>query len=120
MKRLLIVFVLITLAQGGFCQQPSSAKAVEYAATITAQDLSKHLHIIASDSMQGRETGEKGQKMAANYIAGEFFEYGLQPVVATNDNKSYYQPIELIKRSLGEVYVQTASQRREFLKDFYF
>lgn len=113
-----MLLLLTVQAFAAVCQQTS--KAVDYAATITAGDLSKHLHIIASDSMQGRETGEKGQKMAANYIAGEFFEYGLQPVVTnTDNNKSYYQPFELIRRSWGEVYVETAKGRKEFLKDFF-
>src|SRR4028118_1732064 len=119
MRRTFVIIGLISQFYSAYCQQNTNSKAVDYAATITSQDLSKHLHILADDKMQGRETGQKGQKMAANYIAGEFFDYGLLPVVATPDNtKSYYQSFDLIKRSWGEVYVQTTSQRREFLKDF--
>ncbi|QHT70264.1 M28 family peptidase [Rhodocytophaga rosea] len=119
MKKTIMLLLLTGSGFAGLCQQ--SSKAVEYAATITAGDLSKHLHIIASDSLQGRETGEKGQKMAANYIAGEFFDYGLQPVVTNSDNaKSYYQPFELVRRSWGEVFVETAKGKKEFLKDFFF
>ena len=35
---------------------------------ITASDLKKHLTIIASDEMEGRETGTEGQRKAAAYI----------------------------------------------------
>ena len=40
-------------------------KNVEYANSITAQDLKKHLYIYAGDEMEGRMTGSKGQKMAS-------------------------------------------------------
>src|SRR5690349_11074764 len=66
------------------------AAAPTYAATITAADLSKHLNIIASDEYEGRDTGEKGQKMAAEYISKQFKEDGLIGPVKDGDNP-YYQ-----------------------------
>ena len=42
--------------------------ALHYASTITEADLRTHLTILASDAFEGRETGMKGQKMAARYI----------------------------------------------------
>ncbi len=121
MKRIYftLCFALLKLltVQG---QQTSEAKAREYASTITADDLSKHLHIIASDSMQGRDTGSEGQKMAADYIASQFFDSNLKPVIRSPDGlEGYYQPVELVKKGWGEVYAETGTQRREFLKDFY-
>ena len=41
--------------------------AYQYAQTIKAEDLSEYLHVLASDEYEGRETGKKGQKMAAKY-----------------------------------------------------
>jgi hypothetical protein len=139
MRKLLIALLLASITFQGFSQQKAATsnkkpvttqskaapvtntdKAAEYAATITAEDLSRHLHIIASDSLEGRETGERGQKMAANYIANQFFNYGLEAVVNSEDNsKSFYQPFDLVKKSWGQVYVETGTKRREFLKDFY-
>src|SRR5690606_27109366 len=40
----------------------------EYYATITAEDLSRRLYIFASDEFEGRDSGEPGQKKAAEYI----------------------------------------------------
>ncbi len=40
--------------------------------TITAEDLKKHLYIIAADSMEGRETGSAGQKKAGRYLISEY------------------------------------------------
>ena len=46
----------------------TGAKAIESANTILAEDLKTHLYIIASDEFEGRNTGEPGQKMAAEYL----------------------------------------------------
>jgi Peptidase family M28 len=99
--------------------QQAADKSVEYASTITAGELAKHLKILASDSLQGRETGEPGQKMAADYIAEQFFNENLKPVMKFEGEPSFLQQFNLIKRSWGEVYVETGTKRREFLKDFY-
>ena len=47
-------------------------QAIKYAKTITEGDLKAHLSILASDEYEGRETGKKGQKMAAKYISDNF------------------------------------------------
>ena len=97
------------------------SKGTELAERITAKDMSKHLHIIAADSMEGRETGKRGQKMAANYISGSFFYSGLQPVVQTNDagGPSFYQPFYLIKKNWGKVEIQAPEKTYEIYDDFY-
>lgn len=41
--------------------------------------LKKHISYLASDELEGRLTGSKGEKKAANYIASEFKKYGLKP-----------------------------------------
>ncbi len=100
-------------------QNMPADKSVSYANTITAAELATHLKILASDSLQGRETGQPGQKMAADYISEQFFNSHLKPLMKEEGQDSYFQHFDLIKRSWGEVYVETGTQRREFLKDFY-
>ena len=56
-----------------------SQENVKFSKTIIVQDLERHLNILASDSLEGRETGKKGQKMAADYIANHFREIGIPP-----------------------------------------
>ena len=63
---------------------------VEYANTITAQDLKKHLYIYAGDEMEGRMTGSKGQKMAVEYIRNFYKKEGIAAAPGTND---YFQNI---------------------------
>jgi hypothetical protein len=120
MKKFCFCILGAAISTSLFAQKPAENKAAEYAATITADDLSRHLHILAADSMQGRDTGEEGQKMAADYIASRFFDVGLKPLIKSADGaEGYYQTFELVKAGWGDVYVETGSKRREFLKDFY-
>jgi len=43
------------------------------------QNLKTHIQFLASDSLEGRRTGTKGEMLAAHYIANKFSEYGLMP-----------------------------------------
>jgi Zn-dependent M28 family amino/carboxypeptidase len=63
----------------------------KYAATITPADLEAHLQFIASDELEGRETGTRGQKVAARYLSTQFQKMGLQP----GNNGQWYQTYEL-------------------------
>lgn len=47
---------------------------------VTIEELSDHVHFLASDSLEGRLPGTKGGNIAANYIADQFKSYGLQPL----------------------------------------
>ena len=58
--------------------------------SITAQDLKKHLYIIASDDMEGRMTGSEGLRKAAKYITDEYRKYGISHPKSMN---SFYQTI---------------------------
>jgi len=69
------------------------SNAVQFASTITAADLKEYLSVLASDEYEGRATGEKGQKMAAEYISNHFSEFGL---TAIDKNKNYLKNIELL------------------------
>ena len=53
------------------------------------QDLQVDVVYLASDLLQGRETGTPGEAMAAAYIAARFEELGLSP---KGENESWFQP----------------------------
>lgn len=60
----------------------------------------KHVEYLASDSLEGRGTGDNGNNLAAKYIASEFQKYGLFPA---GDSGSYFQEFEVVKSlQLGE------------------
>ncbi len=57
---------------------------------ISADSLEKHVYYLASDELQGRNTGSEGQKIAAKYIADYFNDFGLIPA-GNSDNNPYFQ-----------------------------
>ena len=119
-KNILSTIIAANIAWGsGFAQVKSNDVAIKYANTITAADLSKHLHIVASDSLEGRETGKKGQKLAADYLSKQFAAFGLDAPVVTSEGKSHYQKFNLEQKRWGEIYLSVHGKKKEFLQDFY-
>ncbi|HEX8548748.1 MAG TPA: aminopeptidase, partial [Cytophagaceae bacterium] len=111
-------FFLIGLNQVA-AQSPSDSAASRYASSIKSADLSEYLHVLASDSLAGRETGQPGQKKAANYLASKFKDFGLLPVVKEPKENTYFQKFELISKAWEEVYIKAGGKKLTFLEDFY-
>ncbi len=100
-KLYLSVPVLMLFAAGclGYLQSddfPSSAELNErllpFQDYITEEFLYQHLSVIAHDSLEGRETGMPGQKIAAQYLSDYYTGLGLTPV---GDNDTYFQRFKL-------------------------
>jgi len=74
--------------------------AKKYAEGISEDDLKKVLFTLADDKFEGRRTGEKGQKLAAEYIIDQYKKLGIK---AANDDGNYLQhiPVEYF-RGLSE------------------
>src|SRR5690349_13668987 len=93
--------ILVTLL-GSYCLLAQDPLVKEYGDRIKPADLREYLSILASDALEGRETGTRGQKMAAAFIRAHFREIGLQGPV----NGDYFQPVFLYTRGQGELYVK--------------
>ncbi len=87
-----------------------------FAATITPEDLKPLVETLASKEMQGRETGEEGQRKAADYIAAQFKALGL-PTVA--DRNTYFQQITLQNESWKDIGLKVGEQEFKNRTDFY-
>jgi hypothetical protein len=92
-----------------FCAVAQDPTAQYYGNQIKADDLKEYLSIIASDALEGRETGTRGQKMAAAFISAHFNEMGLTGPV----NGSFYQPVDLYANLVGEVYLKAGQSKLE-------
>ncbi len=53
-------------------------------------ELEAHLRFLASDALEGRRTGERGNDMAAAYLSAQYAAYGLKTVPGA---QGYYQPV---------------------------
>ena len=91
MKKIIFIFVLAaTISCTSQKTSVSDVNPREYISTITAGDLRTHLYVVASDQMQGRETGSTGQKKAGEYLINQYKANNVSfPKGATD----YYQRI---------------------------
>src|SRR5690606_14444054 len=96
-SKLYVFIVFITLQPGTLLAQSQKDSVRELMERISKEELVKHLTIIAGDEMEGRKTGEKGQKKAANYIRDFYKSIEIKPLPGTED---YYQhvPSEAMQR----------------------
>jgi len=93
MKHLFILFLVIgniscNTAQTSFTEK--SPNRVDYANTITSEELKTHLYTFAGDKMEGRMTGSNGQKMAAEYLKNFYVQNGISSPAGDGD---YFQEI---------------------------
>ncbi|MXO05443.1 M28 family peptidase [Flavobacterium sp. HBTb2-11-1] len=93
MKKLLILFLIVT-AYSCKTTQPTASKdnsdPSKYIKAISEKDLKKMLYTVASDEMEGRETGSKGQKKAGLYMIEQYKKSGISFPKGASD---YYQPV---------------------------
>lgn len=89
---------------------------VPFAETITQEDMKAILTVLASDEMEGRETGTKGNKKAADFIASKLESFGI-PKVPELD--AYFQPIAVTSESWNEVGLRVGDKDYRHLWQFY-
>ncbi len=113
MKQLLVLG-LLTLSAVGFSQTNKDA-AYKVASTISAEDMSEHLHIIASDEFLGRETGKEGQKMAKDYLVNYFKNLGFNE----SPNGGFIQSFPLVEQLSNGISLSIGGESYQMNKDFY-
>lgn len=114
-KITITLFLVSLFTLNGFAQEFDST-AWNYAKTITARDLSKKLRIIASDEMEGRETGKMGQKVAMQYLINEFRNYGVGDQLMIN----YKQSFPLVEQENSGIKLSIDGEDFELNNDFIF
>lgn len=87
-----------------------------FGTTITAADMKYLIDTLASDAMQGRETGEPGQRIAADFIAEQFKALGLPPV---GDRRTYFQNIFLKRETWSDLGLKIDGQEFKNRTDYY-
>ena len=60
--------------------------------SIRAADLAKYVEYLASDELEGRDSGSKGATLASDFIAAHFAKHGLTPA---GDAGTFFQAFEI-------------------------
>ena len=97
MPRPTVPAVLLFIASTALPLSAQSTALRAAAATITTADVSRRIHIIADDSMLGRDTPSPGLEMTAKYVADEFRRVGLKPM---GENGTFFQRYTLSRRRI--------------------
>lgn len=94
MQKIILGLLIALLISCGTGKKINSVKddAVrqKYAEEIQPDELKEHLYLLSSDILQGRKTGEKGQRMAVNYLTAYYEHLELK---APADHSDYTQNI---------------------------
>ena len=106
LKYLFCFFTLSIFAQ--------NQTAIHYSQFISAADIKQNITVLASDSLEGRETGKPGQIKAANYIAKQYDSFGIPKV----DNV-YFQKYAIWYVSPQNVSIYINKKELSFMVDFY-
>ncbi len=77
----------------------ASSGEAEIAASIQGRRVASHVQFLASDFMEGREAGTRGERLAAEYIRAFYAGLGLSP---GGPEGSFFQTFHLDQVSLGE------------------
>ena len=116
-KKLLLLFVgLTTIA--------FSQENVKYAETIIASDLEKHLIILASDSLEGRETGTIGEQLALEYLGARLKDIGVKAQVHKFEfnGRSYTKNrlvLEVVRHTVDVKKVENIDKLKSLFPDSY-
>jgi hypothetical protein len=96
----LITLAFIVVGSSYAQKAKKVADLTAYKNSITPTELSKHLYIIADDNMEGRNTGEPGQKRAGEYLINEYKKNGISFPKGASD---FYQkvPSDFMKRGFA-------------------
>ncbi|WP_333819080.1 M28 family peptidase [Ohtaekwangia sp.] len=113
MKKTMCVVLALITAGHLLAQDPVAKK---YGDLITPADLKENLSILASDAMEGRETGKRGQKMAAAFVKANLEDFGLAGPV----NGGFYQNVELYTSMPGDIYLKAGQTKFSNFQDIVF
>ncbi|WP_404408350.1 M28 family metallopeptidase [Pseudidiomarina marina] len=87
--------IAVALSLSACADESPSNEAV----SADALALQAHLEFLASDDLEGRDTGSRGHEIAAKYIAAKFKSLGLEPA---GDDGTYFQRIKFRRSFLEE------------------
>lgn len=83
---------------------------------ISVDSLRKYVEVLVSDSLEGREAGEPGQRKAARFIAAHFARWG---ALGVGESGTHFQTFFLKKESVVQREFRLDGRSLEFMKDYY-
>lgn len=113
MKKLFLLSLLCVVAFS--CKKEATQEdIINYAGTITQDELKEMLYVYASDEFEGRDTGSEGQKKAVEYIQKFYEDTGIPSVIDGN----YFQKVPLNTVKTPKVAISVNGTSFNYFDDF--
>ena len=116
MRKYISFFIFVLFGSASFAQNSVEDVEKVYAETISADDLRAHIGFLADDLLEGRETGTRGQRLAAAYIKTHFQRIGLAP---GNPDGTYFQYYYLNRSEIKSASISFGGKNYEYTKEFF-
>jgi hypothetical protein len=88
--------------------------------SITREELRDHIFFLASDELEGRDTGSEGFAIGALYAVSQFKQSGLEPLIVGKDGKrTFFQDVPFISYYVGKNTALTISSDAGEIKLFH-
>ncbi|MBK8416945.1 MAG: M28 family peptidase [Bacteroidetes bacterium] len=113
MKKLIVTLQLLIVF---FTAVAQDSAAVFFSNYISPSLIKQHLEVLASDSLEGRETAAPGMVKAANYVSSQYEKLGL-PTLA---NGTRFQEFPLVNLIAGIMTIDTRKKSYKQSGDFFF
>ena len=111
----IVVLLSGFLFLGSLHAQQAAYTMEDFAESIQPQDLRMYLSVLASDQLEGRETGTEGNEKAAQFLASQFKSFGIP---GYREDGSYYQDVYFTKTDWGEVNCVVNGKEFKHMWDF--
>jgi hypothetical protein len=113
MKKILLLSLLCFVAFS--CKKEATQEdIINYAGTITQDELKEMLYVYASDEFEGRDTGKSGQKKAVAYLQKFYEDAGIPSVIDGN----YLQHVPLNTVKTPKVSITVNGKSFNYFDDF--
>ncbi len=111
---LLLPVIFIGILWSASSVEDTEYLSLDYALKINAQNLSEHVEVLASDSLEGRETGTEGDLKAAYYLAQKMLEGNLE-----SPYEAFMQTYDIVLPDKPDVTISTDFETYTLGRDFF-
>ncbi|HZF98502.1 MAG TPA: M28 family peptidase [Pseudoxanthomonas sp.] len=94
----LCVFLIATAACRRTGEDPVASGSVDAGSAEAAARIEADVRYLASDELEGRQTGAPGYDLAAEHVAARYAEWGLEPA---GDDGTYFHRVPLLRATRG-------------------
>ncbi|HSK73534.1 MAG TPA: M20/M25/M40 family metallo-hydrolase, partial [Pyrinomonadaceae bacterium] len=100
LKKLIFIVVLFLTIPNVSVAQTAAQKAAT-GSQIAERNVRAHMNFLAGDALQGRGSGTQFERIAAQYLASQLEQFGVEPAGEASGKKTYIQTINISRNAFA-------------------